>query len=122
MRGNLRLAARCAVWLLPHEHLPNPKELTDQLRRRSFGIQAQQGFGPGGAEQDPCVRSIAIGGGIEKELHAIHVLFLQHAIRPQLLRTVGARALNRAFLHLLRNVQIAAAIIVSAEFTLQICY
>lgn len=88
------------------------QDLGDQLRRSSLGIGAQQRFRSRSAEKNPSLRSLAIGGGVEKKLDAIEILFLHHTITSQTLRARVVCPLNRALLDLIRNMQVASAIVV----------
>ena len=75
---------------------------------------------PEARNRHPRLRSIPVGGRIEKELDAVEVFFLEHVVAAELLRALGAGALNCTLLHVVGNVQIAPPVVVGAILVLQI--
>src|SRR5713226_2894454 len=105
---------------LPYEALAALKNFFDQPGRGRFNIAPQHTFRTGGPEQYPRVGPVAMFGGVQKELHAVEILLAQDGISAELRSLPIGGAADGAVLDLIGNVQISPAIIMRAEFTLQV--
>src|SRR5260370_30650761 len=105
---------------LTYEALAGFKNFFDQLGRGCFNIATQHTLGTGGSEQYPRVGAVAMFGSVQEELHSVEILLAQDGISTERRSLRIGGAVDGAVLDLIGNVQIAAAILIRAEFTLQV--